>query len=130
MRHFNLATGLGYLANVPPSEFQQFYEEKLPATLRGSEFLSSFGDHIDTATEVQPSVMYPVRQATLHPIFENFRVQTFRQALLRENPDQAQLMGELMFQVNLSRISDILKLLQHQASIDCTSMINLVSMQF
>lgn len=104
-----LWTGLGYLANVPPSEFQQFYEENLPVVMLGSEFLSSYGSHVDTATEIQEQVLYPVRQATLHPIYENFRVQTFRQTLLGRSSEQAKLMGELMFQVSL-RINSVLQI--------------------
>ena len=94
-----ICVGKGYLTNVQPSEFQQFYEEKVPASLKGSAFLERFGHHVDTATEVQPDAEYPVRQATLHPIYENFRVQSFRQALLSEDANRASIMGELMFQV-------------------------------
>lgn len=94
--------GQGYLTNVAPSEFQQFYEEKVPVSLKGSAFLDAYGSHVDTATEVQKDADYPVRQATLHPIYENFRVQSFRQALMSEDPSSATLMGELMFQVSLS----------------------------
>lgn len=84
---------------MSPSEFQQFYEERLPVSLKGSEFLERYGEHIDAATEVDPETTYPVRQATLHPIFENFRVRTFRQALLSDDSEMAKTMGELMFQV-------------------------------
>ena len=93
--------GQGYLTNVAPSEFQQFYEERVPLSLKGSAFLDTYGSHVDTATEVQKDADYPVRQATLHPIHENFRVQSFRQALMSEDPNSAVLMGELMFQVSL-----------------------------
>ena len=94
-----VGVGKGYLTNVAPSEFQQFYEERVPASLKGSAFLVTFGSHVDLATEVQEDADYPVRQATLHPIHENFRVQSFRQALLSDDANRASIMGELMFQV-------------------------------
>lgn len=42
---------------------------------------------------------YPIAQATQHPIMETFRVQSYRQALLSQDPEAATLLGELMFQV-------------------------------
>ena len=92
--------GQGYLTNVAPSEFQQFYEERVPASLKGAAFLEAFGNHVDSATEILEDAEYPVRQATLHPIYENFRVQSFRQALLSEDANSASIMGEIMFQAS------------------------------
>lgn len=37
---------------MPPSEFRQFYEEKLPESLLGSDFLDTYGTHWDPVTEV------------------------------------------------------------------------------
>ena len=92
-------TGNGYLANVAPSEFRQFFEESLPEAMEGARFLERFGRHWDGATQVQAGASYPVAQATAHPINENFRVQCFRQALLQPQADTPQLLGELMYQV-------------------------------
>ncbi len=97
---YNFSVGQGYLTNIAPSEFQQFYEEQVPDSMKGRAFLERYGSHVDTATDIQEDADYPIRQATLHPIYENFRVQSFRQALLSEEADSARLMGELMFKVS------------------------------
>jgi hypothetical protein len=47
-------TGQGYLSNISPSEYRQFYEEKLPESLLGSQFLENYGGHWDPVTEVTP----------------------------------------------------------------------------
>ena len=91
--------GNGYLANLAPSEFCQFFEEALPEAMEGSRFLERFGRHWDGATQVQAGASYPVAQATAHPINENFRVQCFRQALQQPQGDTPQFLGELMYQV-------------------------------
>ena len=48
-----------------------------------------------------PEQQYPVRAATAHPIFENFRVRTMQQLLAHAGSDPEALLqaGELMFQV-------------------------------
>ena len=80
-------TGDGYLSNIPPSLYRQFFEPSLPETMRGSEFLEKFGDHWDTATQIEADLEYPVAQATQHAIQENFRVHAFRAALTSQEPD-------------------------------------------
>ena len=52
--------------------------------------------------QVDASKSYPVRQATAHPILENWRCTTFRQllALPQGDPNQMRMLGELMLQVS------------------------------
>lgn len=69
--------------------------------MRGSEFLEKFGDHWDTATQIEPDLEYPVVQATQHAVQENFRVHAFRAALTSQEPDFPSLLAELMYQVML-----------------------------
>jgi hypothetical protein len=49
--------------------------------------------------QVQADILYPVGQASQHPIMENFRVQSYRQALMSQDPEACTILGELMFQV-------------------------------
>lgn len=63
----------GYLANISPSEYRELYEAELPAALMGSDFLRTYGPHLDTATAVDPGTLYAVKDPTVHPIQENHR---------------------------------------------------------
>jgi len=95
----------GYLAQITPSEFEKRYRRDIPFNMRGDYFLKNFGVTIDSITSVEPQKNYPIRNATIHPIAENFRVKLFEQLLtslplLSENAKDAVLtsMGELMYQ--------------------------------
>lgn len=44
--------GNGYLANVVPSEFAGVYEEELPVSISGKEWLAEHDEHWDSATQV------------------------------------------------------------------------------
>lgn len=96
--------GEGYLANVAPSSFSRRLERKLPETLTGAEFLEKYGPHLDAATTVDPTKTYAVRVPTAHPVYENFRVLAFRQALAAQvtsplqQQQQLEVLGELMLQ--------------------------------
>lgn len=93
----------GYLANITPSEFMQYYAQ-LPNHLDGGSFLRQYQATHDTVTRVNPQQDYPVRQATAHPIYEHQRVRLFA-ALLQHptmNHERAQLLGELMYQAHES----------------------------
>ena len=96
--------GEGYLANLAPSNFSRRLERKLPETLSGAEFLEKYGSHLDTATTVDPTKTYAVKLPTAHPVYENFRVLTFRQVLAaqatspQEQQQQLEVLGELMLQ--------------------------------
>jgi galactokinase len=89
----------GYLANVTPAEFEQYFAGHLPDRLAGDEFLKRYGGITDPVTSVKPEVVYPVFQATRHPIYEHARVQTFAEILKSwSNIDQCAELGELMYQ--------------------------------
>jgi galactokinase len=87
----------GYLANVTPDEFAQWFADTLPLELPGAEFLEKYGGITDSVTRVDPSRTYAVYQPAVHPIREHDRVRRFA-ALLGGSLDEAALveMGELM----------------------------------
>ena len=92
----------GYLSNLSPSEFRSTFEHRLPESLSGEEFLSSFGEHVDPFTAIDPHAVYPVRAAVRYATEENLRIRTAK--LLFENmrpenlEDSLRLIGELQFQ--------------------------------
>jgi galactokinase len=71
----------GYLANITVQEFEAHFRHLLPEKIRGSVFQSRYGDIIDRVTEVEPSVEYDVLACTQHAVYENYRVQRFRERL-------------------------------------------------
>jgi L-arabinokinase len=92
----------GYLANLTPSEFEQFYASQLPEKLSGAEFVARYGATTDTVTRVDPARIYAVRQPTAHPIHEHFRVRTFANLLRGDVVENAPQLGELMYQSHAS----------------------------
>jgi L-arabinokinase len=88
----------GYLANVSPEEFAARYELELPERMTGAEFLARYGGTTDPVTRVESDRVYPVRQATAHPVREQARVARFAE-LLGESPDAdaAIELGRLMY---------------------------------
>jgi L-arabinokinase len=92
----------GYLANLTPSEFEQFYANRLPEKLSGAEFLARYGDTTDTVTRVEPARTYAVRQPAAHPIYEHFRVRAFANLLQGDMTANAPQLGELMYQSHAS----------------------------
>src|SRR5262249_10911028 len=90
----------GYLANVDPAEFATRYVDKLPRHMDGAEFLARYGGTTDTVTRVLPDRSYPVRAATLHPVYEHERVNAFAALLENEvlEADDAIRLGNLMFE--------------------------------
>jgi L-arabinokinase len=72
----------GYLANIPPSMWEQHYRDRVPESLDGAAFLARYAGTTDMVTRVNPSRAYAVRQPTAHPIYEHHRVRLFR-ALLK-----------------------------------------------
>lgn len=92
----------GYLANLTPSEFEQFYARQLPEEMSGADFLARYGNTTDTVTTVDPARAYAVRQPTAHPIYEHFRVRTFANLLKGDILANAPQLGELMYQSHAS----------------------------
>jgi galactokinase len=71
--------------------------ERLPERMTGADFLRRRRGIDDEISSVEPDVEYPVRAATLHPIEEQARVETFLGLL--DGPvgaSRARLLGELM----------------------------------
>jgi L-arabinokinase len=89
----------GYLANIPPVEFEERFQARLPVQMRGDAFLATYGGTTDTVTRVDASRTYPVRQATAHPIYEQMRVERFATLLgeLATRPSAANELGMLMY---------------------------------
>jgi L-arabinokinase len=93
----------GYLANVTPSEFEQFFAQELPLRLTGQDFLDRYTGTHDSVTQVDPARTYAVRVPTAHPIYEHFRVRVFAELLNNPNSERKlDLLGELMYQSHAS----------------------------
>lgn len=96
----------GYLSNVTPSLFRSKYEQRLPETMSGSEFLHHGEFHPDPFTSVRPEIYYRVRNCTRYAIEENQRIQLFielaRGAAAEASEDAFRLMGDLMYQSHYS----------------------------
>ncbi len=92
----------GYLANLTPSYFEQEYAAELPLTMTGEAFLAQYGSTGDPVTTVDPTQTYAVRKPTTHPIYEHFRVRTFRDLLRGDALANAPQLGELMYQSHAS----------------------------
>ncbi len=71
----------GYLASIPPLEWEQRFRAAVPESLSGIEFLARYGGTTDAVTTVDPARLYRVRQPTAHPIHEHQRVRLFRALL-------------------------------------------------
>jgi galactokinase len=93
----------GYLANITPSEFEQYYAAHLPERIEGAEFLLRYKGTTDAVTRVDPERSYAVRVPTAHPIYEHHRVRLFAELLRGEiNEERMKLAGELMYQSHAS----------------------------
>jgi galactokinase len=93
----------GYLANITPSEFEQYYAAHLPERIEGAEFLSRYKSTTDAVTRVDPERNYAVRVPTAHPIYEHHRVRLFAELLNGQvNEERMKLAGELMYQSHAS----------------------------
>jgi galactokinase len=90
----------GYLANVQPSLFRSNYQQRLPETLSGAEYLQCGQTHVDPFTQIRPEATYRVRACVRHAVEENQRVRLFVE-LTRAGAGFEQ-MGELMYQSHYS----------------------------
>ena len=94
-----------YLCNMPPKAYRRLFRDALPETIRGEEFLKTYGETTDAVTRVNPDKAYRVRLGTEHPIFENYRVETFIECIERAHAgDRTALVeaGGLMYASHLS----------------------------
>ncbi len=94
----------GYLANFGPSEWVELYQNQIPYSMTGAEFLDRYDGITDPVTRVDRERRYRVRQPTAHPIYENHRVKLFRALLTsgRLEDEELGLLGELMYQSHAS----------------------------
>ncbi|KAL9331115.1 hypothetical protein ACSQ67_000725 [Phaseolus vulgaris] len=94
---------LDYLCNLPPHRFEGLYAKSLPDSIVGETFLKQLKDHNDPVTIIDDNRTYGVKAPTTHPIYENFRVKTFK-ALLSSASSTYQLtsLGELLYQCHYS----------------------------
>jgi galactokinase len=76
-----------HLASIPPEFYCRYFKSHLPATIKGSTFLTQYDTFCDSATEVDSQKIYPVRSRTEHPIYENHRVEQFVRALNGDPPN-------------------------------------------
>jgi galactokinase len=92
----------GYLANLTPSEFEQ-YGQQIPERMIGEDFLAKYQETADPVTVVDPKRTYAVRAPTAHPVYEHFRVRTFAD-LLTAPPaeDLPEHLGNLMYESHAS----------------------------
>ncbi len=93
----------GFLANLTPSEFEQYFAWQLPERIGGDEFLKRYGATTDAVTRVESEKSYSVRVPAAHAIYEHTRVRLFAE-LLGSNVSEGQLelLGELMYQSHAS----------------------------
>jgi L-arabinokinase len=94
---------LGYLADIPPAQFEREFVGVLPAEMSGDDFVAKYGDITDTVTTVQRGRRYPVRAPTAHPVYERPRAERFRE-LLAAAPDETRrvALGALMYESHQS----------------------------
>lgn len=98
----------GYIANCTVSEFEKNYRHLLPLHLSGADFIANYQTTIDHQAFVNESTIYQIAASTQHPIYENFRVNSFLSILESINNQkdaterQLNLLGELMFQSHAS----------------------------
>jgi len=71
----------GYLANISPALFRQYFRTIMPRRMRGTDFLRSFGAIPERAGTVDPDRMYRVRTTVDHLISDNEYAENFLQAL-------------------------------------------------
>lgn len=88
----------GYLANISPREFEAECRANLPGEMSGADFLARYQGTTDSLTRIEHSGQYAIRNPTAHPIYENFRVQSFARLLQEEvTPQTLRQLGECMY---------------------------------
>ena len=97
-----------YLCNISVQEFLEHCEPILPEQILGKEFLEKYGETIDTATQIDPEKLYPVKRRVEHMIYENARTQQFIAAIKNTDKDPEHIQdylreaGNLMYESNAS----------------------------
>jgi L-arabinokinase len=88
----------GYLANIAPRDYEARFRDRLPERMSGADFLAQLDGITDSVTRVAPDRIYPVRNATAHPIYEQARIERFAKLLeqLGDDPSLTNELGALM----------------------------------
>jgi len=71
----------GYVANVSPLLYRQYFRSLLPKRMRGSDFVRSYGAVPEKAGVIDGKAMYRVRTAVDHLIAEHEHAEQFMQAI-------------------------------------------------
>lgn len=92
---------IDYLTELTVDSFERNYQDQLPESIIGSEFLAEYKSHGDPMTQIQPDASYRVLGPTAHPVYENQRVLQFMEHLIaagQGNNEEALIAaGECMF---------------------------------
>lgn len=83
--------GGGHFSHISTADYVEHFRDRLPAKLKGKDFIEKLRDFDDPRTPVQPLTVYKVRSRTEHHIYENSRARLFLDAvgqLLSESLDQ------------------------------------------
>jgi L-arabinokinase len=120
---------LEYLCNLTPHRFEALYAKMIPESIVGEKFLEQYKNHNDPVTIIDEKRNYGVKASTIHPIYENFRVKTFKALLTSaSSSDQLTALGELLYQCHYSysacglgsdgtdRLVHLVQELQHSAA--------------
>ena len=94
------------LCALSPAEYEADFQD-LPEKILGANFITEYGSHGDSVTEIVPSKLYSVRAPTEHPIFENARVLEFTRLLQMASEkgvmeSTATSLGSLMYESHAS----------------------------
>ena len=91
----------GYLANLPPSEYEERFARHMPESLSGDEFIVHYGGATDPITRIERERTYAIRAPTEHAIYESSRVKVFAESLDKQASGSSlgdkMAMGELMY---------------------------------
>lgn len=93
----------GFLANISVMDFENKYSTILPESITGKDFLNNYHISIDTVTTIDPAKEYFLKKCAAHPVYENFRVNAFKELLQNfskqaDKQNALRKMGELMLQ--------------------------------
>ncbi|GGD49995.1 hypothetical protein GCM10011514_12730 [Emticicia aquatilis] len=95
----------GFLSNICPSQFEADFARSLNS-MYGKDFIHDFGVVTDSLSVIKPDTFYNIKACAKHPIYENYRVNSFKQLLKSVNEhnyeDMLPIMGELMYQAHES----------------------------
>ena len=87
-----------YLANITPDIFEKYFAHHLPKKINGGEFIQKYQTTFDTVTEINPESEYNIRNPTAHPIYENYRVNSFAELLKTPITEKTCVrLGDLMY---------------------------------